>query len=65
MKKQKPISLLWRILLSTSIAITLLFAAMGWVLQDQFVRTSSQTLEQEVRASFKAYESLWRARAVP
>ena len=63
MKKQKPISLLWRILLSTSIAITLLFAAMGWVLQDQFVRTSSQTLEQEVRASFKAYESLWRARA--
>jgi signal transduction histidine kinase len=63
MKKHRPISLLWRILLSTSIAITMLFAAMGWILQDQFVKISSQTLAQEVSASFRAYESLWRARA--
>ncbi len=62
MKTHRPISLLWRILLSTSIAITVLFAAMGWVLQDQFVKISSQTLDQEVRASFQAYLSLWRAR---
>jgi len=56
------VSLLWRILFSTSIAITVLFAAMGWLLQDQFVRIASATLEDEVRASFRAYESLWRAR---
>jgi len=56
------VSLLWRILFSTSIAITALFAAMGWLLQDQFVRIASATLEDEVRASFRAYESLWRAR---
>jgi signal transduction histidine kinase len=56
------VSLLWRILFSTSIAITVLFAAMGWLLQAQFVRIASATLEDEVRASFRAYESLWRAR---
>jgi signal transduction histidine kinase len=56
------VSLLWRILFSTSIAITALFAAMGWLLQDQFVRIASATLGDEVRASFRAYESLWKAR---
>jgi signal transduction histidine kinase len=61
--KRNSVSLLWRILFSTSIAITALFAAMGWLLQDQFVRIASATLEDEVRASFRAYESLWRARA--
>ena len=60
--KRHSVSLLWRILFSTSIAITVLFAAMGWLLQDQFVRIASATLEDEVRASFRAYESLWRAR---
>ena len=57
------VSLLWRILFSTSIAITALFLAAGWILQDQFVRLASVTLEDEARASFQAYESLWRARA--
>ena len=56
------VSLLWRILFSTSIAITGLFAAMGWLLQAQFVRIASATMEDEVRASFGAYESLWKAR---
>jgi signal transduction histidine kinase len=59
----KSISLLWRILFSTSIAITLLFAAMGWILQDQFVRIASLSLEEQAQASFQAYESLWNARA--
>src|SRR5437899_2597319 len=60
--KLHSVSLLWRILFSTSIAITVLFGVMGWLLQDQFVRIASATLEDEVRASFRAYESLWRAR---
>jgi signal transduction histidine kinase len=57
------VSLLWKILFSTSIAITFLFAAMGWILQDQFVRIASLSLEEEVQASFQAYDSLWNARA--
>lgn len=61
--KPAPVSLLWRILLSTSVAITLLFLVAGWIVQDQFVRLSASTLEQEARVSFQAYESLWQARA--
>ena len=61
--KAWPVSLLWRILFSTSIAITLLFLVLGYTIQDQFVRIATDTLEQEARASFQAYESLWRARA--
>ena len=56
-------SLLWKILLSTSLAITLLFALIGWIVQDQSVRIASSTVEEEVRNSFHAYESLWKAQA--
>lgn len=56
-------SLLWKILLSTSISITILFVIIGWIVQDHFVRIATATVEEEVRASFHAYESLWRARA--
>jgi signal transduction histidine kinase len=59
----RSVSLLWRILFSTSLAITALFAAMGWVLQNQFARIASLSLAQEVQASFHAYESLSNARA--
>jgi signal transduction histidine kinase len=59
---KRHVSLLWRVLLSTSIAITLLFGGLGWVIQDQFARSAEQSLEEEVRASFQAYESLWKAR---
>jgi signal transduction histidine kinase len=57
------LSLLWKILLSTSIAITLLFVATGWIVQEHVVRIATQSLEQEVRGSFLAYDSLWRSRA--
>jgi HAMP domain-containing protein len=50
-------------MLSTSIAITVLFGALGWVIQDQFGRIAAATIEEEVRASFHAYQSLWQARA--
>jgi signal transduction histidine kinase len=58
----RPVSLLWRVLLSTSIAITLLFGALGYLVQQQFTSIAQQTLEEEVRASFQAYQSLWQAR---
>ena len=56
-------SLLWRIFLSTTIAITALFAVMGWYLQEQFVQSAMESVQEEVRASFQAYDSLWRERA--
>jgi signal transduction histidine kinase len=57
------LSLLWKILLSTSVAITLLFALTGWIVQRNAIQTTFGTLEDEVGASFQAYESLWKARA--
>jgi signal transduction histidine kinase len=63
MNKPRSLSLLWRILLSTSISITVLFAALGWFLQEQFSSVAASTLGEEARASFQAYDSLWNARA--
>ena len=56
-------SLLWKILLSTSIALSILFAAILIIVQRHVLRSANRTLEQEVNGSFQAYDSLWRARA--
>ena len=58
----KP-SLLWKILLSTTFAITLLLAVAGWFVQDQTRSVLSQNLQSEVAASFGAYQALWQSRA--
>lgn len=57
------LSLLWKILLSTSVALTVLFAITGFLVQRHVMRSTSQTLAEEVDASFHAYESLWHSRA--
>src|ERR1051326_4779770 len=59
----RSISLLWKILFSTSIAITALFALTAWIVQEQGARIASLGLEQEVRGSLRAYDSLWNSRA--
>lgn len=59
----KRISLLWRILLSTSIALTVLFGLTGWMVQSYAGRVSEHSLEEEVRISLQAYQTLWRTRA--
>ena len=56
-------SLFWKILLSTSIAITLLLALAGWFAQDQTRSVLLRNLQSELRGSFGAYESLWQSRA--
>jgi hypothetical protein len=56
-------SLLWKIMLSTSVAITCLLAVAGWLVQNHFMRNATVMLNEEVAASSRAYESLWRARA--
>src|SRR6202140_2585786 len=57
------LSLLWKILLSTSIALTVLFAVMGWIVQDNATRAMSASDDEEVQARLRAYDSLWRSRA--
>jgi signal transduction histidine kinase len=56
------LSLLWKILLSTSVAITGLFAVTGWIVEKNAFDTTTRSLEEEVQASFQAYRSLWQSR---
>jgi signal transduction histidine kinase len=56
-------SLLWKILLSTSIALSILFAVTLVIVERHVMGATYRTLEQEVNGSFQAYDSLWRARA--
>jgi signal transduction histidine kinase len=57
------LSLLWKILLSTSVAITLLFGITGLIVENNALSTTSRSLEDEVQASSQAYQSLWKSRA--
>jgi signal transduction histidine kinase len=56
------LSLLWKILLSTSVAVTILFAITGYIVLSAINRTMYASLEQEVQNSFHAYTSLWKYR---
>ncbi len=57
------LSLLWKILLSTSVALTMLFAITGQIVLNNITRTMSDSLQDEVQTSFQAYTSLWKSRA--
>src|SRR5574340_475080 len=57
------ISLFWKLLIATCAGVTVLFAVTGWIVLEHAVGLTSGTINAEVRTSFQAYESLWRARA--
>ena len=57
------LGLLWKILLSTSVAVTILFAFTGQIVLQGITRTMSDSLNEEVRASLQAYTSYWNSRA--
>ncbi len=57
------LSLLWKILLSTTVAVTVLFALTGEIVLNAITRTMYQSLQGEVGNSFQAYTSLWDSRA--
>jgi signal transduction histidine kinase len=59
----RQLSLFWKILLSTSIAITVLLALAGWFAQDQTRSVLLRNLQSELERSFGAYQSLWQSRA--
>ena len=56
------LSLLTKIMLSTSVAITVLFAIAGEIVLRNITKSMSDSLEAEVQGSFHAYASLWEAR---
>jgi signal transduction histidine kinase len=56
------LSLLTKVMLSTSVAITVLFAITGDIVLRHITQTVSQSLEEEVQSSFHSYVSLWKAR---
>jgi signal transduction histidine kinase len=55
--------LLTKILLSTSVALTVLFAITGEIVLRHIRQTVSDSLEEEVHNSFQAYTSLLKSRA--
>jgi signal transduction histidine kinase len=57
------LSLLWKILIPISLVMTAVFAITGWLVERSVVSTTYASVEQEAKASFQAYESLWKARA--
>jgi signal transduction histidine kinase len=61
--KFSRLSLLWKILIPTSLVITAAFAITGWLVQRSVVSATYAGVEQEAKASFQAYDSLWKARA--
>src|SRR5262249_47796651 len=62
MSRFARLSLLWKILLSTSVAVTLLFAIIGRIVLSNINSTMSATLDEETRAGLQAYTALWNAR---
>ena len=57
------LSLLTKIMLSTSVAVTVLFAITGQIVLRNITKSMSDSLEAEVQGSFHSYVSLWNARA--
>jgi len=57
------LSLLSRIWLSTSVVLTCLFALTTVLLQWHTLQSTNESLREEVKASFNAYNSLWKSRS--
>jgi signal transduction histidine kinase len=62
-RRFSSLPLLTKILLSTSVALTILFAITGQIVLRHIRQTVSDSLEEEVHNSFQAYTSLLKSRA--
>ena len=60
--EMKRLPLIWRVFLSTSLVTTLMFVLIGYMVQRHTTRTTDLMLAEEMRASFRAYDSLWKSR---
>jgi signal transduction histidine kinase len=59
----RALSLFWRIWLSTSVGLAILFGIVFLLLQERVGSSMSERLEEELRTSLRTYESLWNTRA--
>jgi signal transduction histidine kinase len=50
-------------MLSTTLAITVLFALAGWMIQNYAARVSQSSIEGEIDISLRSYQALWATRA--
>lgn len=57
------LSLLWKILLATTLPITIVLAFTAWFVESQTVTALTRDLEEAMRGGFEAYTSLWKSRA--
>jgi signal transduction histidine kinase len=55
-------SLRWKIWLALFGSVTLLFGLTGWILQRHAIDSATRSLEEEMRGSIRAYETVWQAR---
>lgn len=55
-------SLRWKIWLAVFGSVTLLFGVTGWILQRHAIDSATRSLEEEMRGSVRAYETVWQAR---
>lgn len=61
--KLPRLTLLAKIWVSTSVALTLLFGLTAWFLQRHALDSSESSLREEISSSLQAYESLWTSRS--
>ena len=59
----KRLPLLWRVFVSTSLVTTVLFVLIAYLVQTHALRTADMMLSEELESSFRAYQSVWRARS--
>lgn len=55
-------SLRWRLFLTSSITVTVLFGVTGWFLQRYALHVADENVRTEIRGSIQAYEAVWKAR---
>ena len=56
-------SLLWKILLSTALIITVVLGATAWFVENQTVTALTRDLQGAIQSGFESYEALWKERA--
>jgi signal transduction histidine kinase len=63
LNRLQRLSLLWKVLLCTSIATTLVIGFAAWRINQYALSVTEQSVEAEIQASLHQYEYLWRSKA--
>lgn len=58
----RTLSLRWRLIITSSISVTVLFGAAGWFVQRYTFAVADEKVKSEIRSSMRAYEAVWKGR---